>query len=204
MQDQSTIPFDPMYIDRVVPWQTKVFILYLLVACGIWLVRSVQLFWRLRIFPASLGKFQPNSPNAQDQANSLARSALAKKLPEFINASNSSLIRLSDSSFSFMWDECWIKVSSMNRLARTTFVSSLLVFTWLAATVFSEISYSKVTGWGAVSGGLSELLLQLTLGMGVCLVLYITTDFLEKELQKRKALWNYFCSKLEIQNETGV
>src|SRR5262249_38400736 len=102
--------------------------------------------------------------------------------------------------FSFMWDECWIKMSSMNRLAGLTFLSSMLFFAWRATTDFSEISYSKIVGLGGLSGGLSELFAQSTLGMGACVVLYLTSSFFETTLQKRKALWHHLCAKVEAEN----
>ena len=200
MQDQQ-VAFDPISIRTVLPWQTRVFVFYLFIACGIWLVRTIKLFWQLKIFPISSRKLQEPS-SKDDQADFLARSALARQSPEFIalrNVETASLLRHAGNKFSYMWDECWIRVSALHRLAGLTYISSIFIFAWNAMTDFTEISRSKTTGMGAIGGGFSQLLAQLTLGMGACVVLYVTGSFFEKALMQRKAMWNYICAKSEVE-----
>ena len=204
MQDQQ-VAFDPISIRILLPWQTRVFVLYLFIACVIWLVRSIQLVWQLRIFPVSLRKLQPPS-NKDDQSEFLASSALAKKFPEFISSRSPEtayLLQNTGNKFSFMWDECWSRVSSLHRLTGLTFLSSILLFAWNAANVFAEISYSKASGIVFLSGSFSELFTQLKLGMEICVLLYITSSFFERALLRRKAIWSYICgkSKLEMNRE---
>jgi hypothetical protein len=40
---------------------------------------------------------------------------------------------------------------------------------------------------------------QLTLGMGACVVLYVTSSLFEKALLQRKAMCNYICAKSEVE-----
>src|SRR5690349_6669110 len=104
MQDQQ-VAFDPISIRTALPWQAKVFVFYLFIACIIWLVRSIQLLRHLRIFPVSLRKLQPPS-NQDDQSEFIASSALARKFPEFISSRSpetANLLQNAGSKFSFMW-----------------------------------------------------------------------------------------------------
>lgn len=199
MQDRS-VAFDPISIHRIISWQTKVFVLYLFAACFIWLVRSVKLFWQLGFFPGSAPKVHSKPASENDETLLIATLALANRLPEWIdNRRNTApLLQLAGARFSFLWEACWIKISSMKRLAGLTFLSATLIFAWGATTSLSEISYSKITGIGALSGGFAELLTQFTLGVGVCMVLYVTSGFYEAALVKRQATWNYICAKANI------
>jgi hypothetical protein len=48
LQDDQTVPFEPMYVDGDQPWVTKLFVLYLLIVVVVSLVRVVLLAANLR------------------------------------------------------------------------------------------------------------------------------------------------------------
>jgi hypothetical protein len=201
---QAQVGFDPISIRTVLPWQSRIFFLYLFVVSVLWLVRSLGLFWQLG-FLAAFQRKSPSIPAGEsDQAQFLAASALANRLPEFIGSDpqKTPLLRLANLRFYLLWETCWMKVSSLKRLARLTLISTIFIFAWLAAIGFTEVSYSKVIGIGALSGGFAELFVLLTNGMAVCLVLYITSGFYEAALTKRKVLWNYICQKSNVETAT--
>ena len=167
-------------------------------------MKTIRLFWKLGFVPRSFPKTASGSNDSDVQAQRIAESALAKKVPERIivevdEATGPSSLGHAGPIFMFLWDECWITVASLKDLAGLTFVASILFFSWGAATDLREVSYSKITGIGAFSGGCAELLGQSALGVGLSLVLYATSGFLEGRLMKRKAVWNYICAKANIE-----
>ena len=168
------------------------------------MVRALGLFWQLGFLAAFQRKSSSNSSGESDQAQFLAALALANRLPEFIgnNPQKTPLLRLTDLRFYVLWETCWMKVSSLKRLARVTLISSIFIFAWLAAIDFTEVSYSKVIGIGALSGGFAELFVLLKTGMAICLVFYITSGFYEAALTKRKVRWNYIYQKSNIETAT--
>ena len=54
MQENAQIEWTPAIIDRTTPWELKLYLLYLLVVSGIFVVRSVRLGWKLWSFRRSV------------------------------------------------------------------------------------------------------------------------------------------------------
>jgi len=156
-------------------------------------VRALGLFWQLGFLAAFQRKSSSNSSGESDQAQFLAALALANRLPEFIgnNPQKTPLLRLTDLRFYVLWETCWMKVSSLKRLARVTLISSIFIFAWLAAIDFTEVSYSKVIGIGALSGGFAEVFVLLRTAMAICRMLYLTRGFYAAVVTKRRVRSNY-------------
>jgi hypothetical protein len=171
MQEGSQIGWDPLSIDYHLPWESRLFVLYLIAVLAISIVRLgslVRQFWSLR-------------------------HALAPKSGSVTEGSELEI------KFFNVWGACSAKVQSMKRAVVLTFLLSVLVATdGLRATVLA-IADQKAFLIGAFNGGLAEALTLFALGILVCAVLYAICGFCEGILVRRKALWNFSSAWMKTQ-----
>ncbi len=192
MQEEPVV-WDPMYEGRL-PWEARIFLIYLLVVFAVLLVRSINLARQLGWF--SFGKRVPTEKSDEDDtANLLARSALERTFPHAGTPEGDlAILQLADVKFRFAWQMCVAKVSSTKRLALLTFLLSLLTLTWGTIGVLADIIREKTAPVGFLAASSAEVLKPFALGVLACAALYAVSSFYEGALDRRKARWNHFCA----------
>jgi hypothetical protein len=203
MQDTAQVQWDPASIDVRLPWESRIFIVYLCVISAIFVIKSVNLFWQLWSFRAKI-----RLGSDSDTADSLATLALAHRLPKEIpkgvfTQRSPSLIQQADARFLYVWEICSAKVKSMKRLAILTFLISVLVSTALLLRDIAEIGFEKYIGIGYCAGIMEEVLLTFCSGLCICAILYAAYSFYEGGLARRKISWNYYCTTIKNKQETN-
>lgn len=199
MQDTSLPQWDPAAIYIYHPWEDRIFILYLVIALAVSLVKWVSLGRQLWSFSISrLLSLQQHSTSSE-RAELLARSGLANKLPNKAVAKawaedRPTLLQQAESRFLFLWEMCSVKVVSLKRLVILTLLLSILVFVSLTIQFLTDLTVSKATGIAVITGSIAESLTPFSLGILVCAALYAVYGFYRGVLTRRIASWNYFCS----------
>jgi len=201
------------------PWEFKLFVVYLLSAVGVSAVRSVslarQLWWsskERRILPTGLGSNDPG-------ADVLTTSALTNRLsnhPAFPvssqsgvlpdnshNLSSSRVLEEANRRFLYAWEMCAARIASMKRLALLTLLLSVLVFSHSAVKLLAETSSRKMAGIAFVAGNMAEGLAMFALGILVCIVIYAVCVAYEGALMRRRAAWNYYYARDKSQSADG-
>jgi hypothetical protein len=109
-------------------------------------------------------------------------------------AYSTEIIETAQARFLFMWEMCSGKVTALKRMSILTFLVTILAITWQISASLTELSCAKVTGIGAIAGGLAESFVQLTLGLFACTMIYATYSFYEGMLARRRISWNLFAA----------
>jgi hypothetical protein len=200
MQNVPPSEWGTLYIEHQLPWEFRLFYLYLIVICVLSLVKTVSLTRRLWSF--TRGSL-PQSDSVGERSGLLVASALASGLSK--EASDGGLgkdiapqvIRDAENKFLIAWEACSARVQSMKRLVMLTFLLSFLVAANGARTMLIPLGIQKATGVAAYVGGIVEVLTLFVLGTVVCAALYAACSFYEEMLTRRKAAWSRFLGKIE-------
>ncbi len=207
---ETPIVWDPVYEVRL-PWESKVFLLYLFTVLAISVGRSLNLARKLGWFSVSRRTSLGKANSGIQGPDLLAASALANRLvddlpgrllsesghqPKKDNAT--ALLRLMEQAefkFLYSWEMCSTKVESIKRLAVLTSLLSVLLLVCRATTILAYITAQKVVGNAFVAGSMAEVFVLLALGIFVCALLYAIYTFYEGTLRRRRASWKYFCAR---------
>jgi hypothetical protein len=206
MQEQP-IGWDPMYEVRL-PWESKLFLLYLLLVLAVSLVRSFSLVRQLWWFSASRRSLPKETQSEADRADILAASGLSNRfsyqptatgsdvLPDKKDGANSYLrvLQEADNKFLYLSEMCAARIGSMKRLVPLTFLVSALLLVYGASEILTEIMTQKAAPIGFLTGRIAELLVPFALGILVCALLYAFSSLYEGALIRRRARWNYYCA----------
>ncbi len=159
MQEQG-VGWDPVIIDRQMPWQSRFFLFYLLFVIGISLVRTASMarhLWILRRL-------------SYMEAGTAAESETGAKFLE-------------------LYDACSAKVRSTERLVVLTFLLCVLMAADQTRSMFAGAALEKHTGHAYLFASIAEVLTAFVIGILVCTVLYAVSNFVEVALTRRKARW---------------
>jgi hypothetical protein len=158
---EGSVGWDPISVDHQLPWQSKLFLLYLLIMIVMSILRLGglirQLWW----------------PRADSSKHS---SAAGRSGPEFRPLG--------------AWDACSYKIEAMKRSVLLTFLLSVLVAADQTRTMLSTFADQKVTGPAAFCGGMTEVLTVFAVGILVCAAIYAVSTFCEGVLARRRMLGN--------------
>ncbi|HEV7219924.1 MAG TPA: hypothetical protein VGN39_13710 [Terriglobales bacterium] len=199
MQDTSLPQWDPASVDIYHPWEDRIFVLYLVIALAISLVKWVSLGRQLWAFSISRLLSLQQHGTSSERAELLARSGLANKLPNEAVAKVSAedrpaMLQQAESRFLFLWEMCSVKVESLKRLVILTLLLSIFVFVSLTIQFLTDLTISKATGIAVITGSIAESLTPFSLGILACAVLYAVYGFYRGVLTRRIASWHYFCT----------
>lgn len=195
MQDSPQVGWDPISVNHVMPWQLRLYILYLFVVFGISLVRSLGLFRQLWSSP--FGR-----RSRDKEADSLAVSGLTNRLPregerESGGRDLSDQVQRAENRFLYLWEMCVMRVASMKRLVVLTLLFGALTFVSLVIELCAAIATEKTVGISVFAANFAELLTPLALGLTLCVWLYFVVGFYEGVLARRRTSWNYFCARMK-------
>lgn len=198
-----------------VPWEIRVYFLYLLVVAGVSIARALSLarqFWR---FTAR----RRASPMASDteavRADRLATLALSR--PFWLDASDPAsifpsilpdrpedsaaflrVLQRAENKFSYISEICAAKVVSLKKLAVLTLLVSAFVLVYGATRILTEITTLKAAPIGLLSGSIAEVLVPLASGIFISAVLYAVYVAYEGALNRRRARWRYFSATAAV------
>jgi hypothetical protein len=153
------MPVDGMSICYRVPWESRLFVLYLMVVVATALVRSISVVRHLWSF---------------------RRVSTLKSVETGEGAEREHL---------FAWEVCLSKVRSIKRLVFLTLLFSVLVAAYQVSNILSEIAFKQLLGPYAASGSLSEVLTIFSLGVLVSTLLYAACAYYEGALAHRRSFW---------------
>ncbi len=159
------MPVDTMAIDYRPPWESRLFVLYLIVVGATALVRSISVVRHLWS----------------------SRRVSAQKSVETGEGAERELL--------FAWEVCLSKVHSIKRMVFLTLLLSVLVAVYEVRNIFSEIALKQLLGPSAVSGSVSEVLTLFWLGVLVSALLYAACAYYEGALAHRRSFWNRFVER---------
>jgi hypothetical protein len=199
---ESQVGWDPMYEPSGLPWGAELFLLYLLLVLAVSFVRSVSLLWQLRPLPVKPRSAGAKTDSETRQTDLLARLALANRLPRDHSGSSPTILQEATSEFAHRCELCAAKVSSIKKLVPLTLLVSILLLVESSATMLGDIATEKRVWIGFVAGRTSELLVQMALGVLVCVILYAISSSFEGALARRKISWNYFVAKARNQHHS--
>jgi hypothetical protein len=153
------MPVDIMSIDYRPPWESRLFVLYLIVVVTTALVRSISVVRHLW---------------------SSRRVSALKSVETGEGA---------EREFLFAWEVCLSKVRSIRRLVFLTLLVSVLVAAYEVRNILSQIAWKELLGPSAISGSLSEVLTLFWLGVLVSALLYAACAYYEGALAHRRTFW---------------
>jgi len=196
---QGEVGWDPSSIRYIVPWQTRLFVLYLLVVLVVVVWKSVALVWQLWFFSINRRDSFKNRKGEGQREEDIVSAALADRLQQLELKSGEAdflaLLRKGERRFQYLWQTCWAGVMSLKRLVVLTFLLALLAFLSKLGNDLTLFSSQKLAGIGLIGGSIVEALVLLEIGVIVCAVLYLVCGFFEAVLVRRKAAWDYAFTK---------
>jgi hypothetical protein len=209
MQDEI-VGWDPIAINYTAPWETRLLLLYLLVALVFTAVRTISLARQLGWF--AVGRWEPQSILSHGPQDMLASAALRDQFPPLLTNKTfaaivaggktlngpASLIQSTDVRFQYLWETCFTSVRSLRKLAVGTFLLSVFVLIIGLANGLRKTSVQKLSWVGTVFPGVvSASFVAFAIGILVCVMHYAAYSFCETALMRRRAAWKYFtdCNK---------
>jgi hypothetical protein len=143
---EQLIGWDRMYEGRL-PWESRLFLLYLLVVLAVSLVRSVKLL-------------NSGGPQADE-------SCAGSSVPRLTGRPSGRLrvLQQADNKFFYTWEMCAAKVGFMKRLVLLTLLLSTLVLVYGTTRILTEIMILKSAPIGFVTGSIAEVLVPFALGI---------------------------------------
>jgi hypothetical protein len=175
-ENEAIVGWDPNTCCREIGWMGRIYILYLFFILCLALARSIKVGWQL------WGYWSTSSSPFRD-----LRQATLELVSSTPTQVSDKLLR----AFDHQWKICTHNVKSMKRTVILTGIYAGAMAAGGLSNVFREISYAKATGWGAIGGGVSEVVVMLSLGLSVCVIIYAVAIFLEGRLESRKIRWEY-------------
>ena len=158
MQDQ--VGWDPIAINRQMPWQSRLFLFYLLFVIGVSLVRTASMvrhLWLLR----SLSSLESRRTDESEPGTKFFR----------------------------LYDACSAKLRSMERSVVLTFLLCVLMAADQTRAMLAGVALEKYTGIAYLSSSIAEVLAVFSIGVLVCTMLYAFCDFVQGALTRRRAAW---------------
>ena len=174
---ETQVAWDPISEARL-PWESKLFVLYLFAVVAFSLVRALQIGGQLWSFR--------NTPRLPTEDS------------EFLRA-----LQDAASKFTYAWEICTAKVAGIRRLVSLTLLLSVFLLLYNSANILRGISMEKRVWSAAVAGGLAEMFTLFALGMLVCSWLHAVSSFSAGVLERRKAAWNYFYDRAKNERESS-
>jgi hypothetical protein len=168
MQDQQ-VGWDPIAINHQIPWQSRLFLLYLLFVIVISLIRTASLMrslWLLR----SLSSPEKGGPDHSELSSRLLG----------------------------IYDACSAKVRSIERSVVLTFLLAVLTAADQTRAVLASVALEKYTSLFYLSASAAEVLTVFVIGVLVCALLYALCDLFQGTLTRRRARWKALSEGTQI------
>jgi hypothetical protein len=204
----------------------RIFLLYLLIVACISIVRLVRIAYRVRPVgvrkPVTLEKILTAAFTPEQVAEAALKNQLSLSVSSG-NRSGSSHLPLSstdveamqvtlksaESRFSYLWKRTHLMVKSTEKLAWLTFLSTLLTGL-VSATFFANGIFLFSTGEASriplgiiIRENITLLFARLSLGLTVCLLIYLQSTLLEGLMQRRRILWEDFVQRMKDELRTS-
>ncbi len=207
---EETLQWDPISIDRVLPWSARLYILVLLFVLVLSFVRALRLAWYLgclrnRKKMSSEGLAEPNL-----QPSDLANAALENRLERNFfserfespadartNKKTFDVLHSANLRFGYVWQLCLNDVNAMKRSINLTLLASAFLALDRFADFFHGTAISKQVAIAATAASLAEICFPLAVGVGLCVVIYLVSMWFEGMLALRETRWNYFCARMK-------
>jgi hypothetical protein len=202
---QAQVGWDPISINHHLPWESRLFILYLLLVLCISLVESGSLVRQLWSLSASRWDPLRKPGSGIEWADLLAAAGLMNRLPhEIVDRASDGAVSLprvqqAEGRFLYLWGMCSAKLASLKRLLPLTLLLAIFALVSVAINLLTEVTVQKMAGMAFLAGSIAEGLVPLALGVLICAVLYAVCGFFEGMLTRRQASWNYFCTRVKNQ-----
>jgi hypothetical protein len=159
MQNQS-VGLDPIVIDHQIPWQSRLFLVYLLFLIVISVIRTASLVRNLWL----LGSLSSREKGGPDHTQ----------------------LR---TTFLGVYDTCSAKVRSIERSVVLTFLLCVLTAADQTRAVLASVAVEKHTSSVLLSASAAEVLTVFVIGVLVCASLYALCDFCQGTLSRRRVRW---------------
>jgi hypothetical protein len=194
------------------PWETRLFVFYLLFASLLTLVKSLGVARQLSWFSAKQASSEKQGTRLD--GGFLAALALANRLSEPMGSSGSRrfeahtaevslrLLRQAGSRFRYRWQKCSANVALLKRLVVLTLLTSFLMLIYGTTNTLIQIVNQKATGMVAISSSLAQALVLFVFGTFVCVIMYAASSICEGALTRRRIVWDYFCATIKEQSKT--
>lgn len=109
------------------------------------------------------------------------------------------MLRRADARFAYLWERCNADLESAKTTARLILPLSIAM---VGFGGFGTVNYlcdrDGASAFQCVVQTVDQLLLLLALGAMLCSLIYGITSLFARALQKRKASWRYFVSRLTL------
>ena len=186
---RGTIEISPMYIyESGIPWELKLYILYLLFIVCLSLIKSFGLLRQIGFF-----KFSKRSNEIT--ADSLASAASSNKMPKDFSAARN-LFHQAEGKFTYVCEISSAKLQQLKQFANLNVLLGRIVVLMIIVKELNAIITTEITHTFFLSI-IPQILAPFILGLIVSGALYVFCIFYEGVLARRKASWNYFCSQAE-------
>jgi len=163
MQDNGP-QWDPSTIDRIMPWEPRLFVLFLFVVAIFLLVRVTQLSWFLW------------------------RSKAVSPLPgSDVVASGSTTVLVRDLAIAS------IRAVSLKTSATLTLLLSLTVSAEELFKLLNSVRFEKSSGISAIAGAGAEIMSVFALAVGVCAMLYAAFAIFDGRLSRLRLRLEHHC-----------
>ena len=186
MQDQ-VVEWDPIYEGTGVPWESRLFLLYLAVVLVLSIFKSITIIRQLWWFSSNLQASSNQVRAASEPADSTGHSVLAI-----------------ENKFQYEADTCGIKIRSIKHLVPLTILLSLLALIRSALRVLDGIATEKRTSLNSLSGIIGEALIPFAFALLVCAIILGVSNLYEGILAHQKARWRYSCAQVKKQSQSSV
>lgn len=195
------------------PFFIRIFLLYLIVVACITIVRFVRVVSRVhrvrRRKPIRLESVAAAGLTPEQVAEAALKSQLYITLPSADHSDSKRLplsstdgeaiqatLQGADKRFSYLWESTLVMVKSTEKLAWLTFFSTLLTGLVGATFIANGIFFSWPEAGNiplriVMRESIALLLARLTLGLVVCLFLYMQSSLLDGLMQRRRISWQY-------------
>jgi hypothetical protein len=115
------------------------------------------------------------------------------------------VLRQAENKFLFLWERCYADAESTMRAGYLSLLLSFAMLTAGAAPIFDGYyNDSNRSGSFALLLTVKHLFGNLTLGLFVCIVLYLMSSFFGRVLADRRMYWKYSHARLSKELSTKV
>jgi len=195
------VGWDPISVNHQLPWEERVFIVYLALVLVFSLARSPRLEWKLWSFsPARRVSSDQPKPDASDL---LAASALANKLPNNDKTTETSwqVVEGARPRFEYLWEQSAARIAAIRNLVNLTLILSGLVLSYDLMRIFIAVQIEMVWGGAVIAEMVAEVLQAVNLGLALAAALYVLSNLYAAALARRKATWNLFVATASSQRK---